>query len=165
MLAAAFAAGLAAAQAVWACTPALPVATPPIVPGTSDAPRDVNLIARDYVFVPPTLDVVPGETVVLHVINGGLTVHEAVIGDTAVQDAWEAAEAAAADPPPGPTPLVSVPPDVSGIRVVVASGQRVDVTWTVPAGTTPLVVGCHIPGHWAEGMHIPVRFVDAPTSS
>ena len=135
------------------------------MPGTPDAPRDVNLIARDYVFVPPTLDVVAGETVVLHVINGGLTVHEAVIGDSSVQDAWEAAEAVAADPPPGPTPLVSVPPDVSGIRVVVASGQRVDVTWTVPADSTPLVVGCHIPGHWAEGMSIPVRFVDAPTPS
>ena len=135
------------------------MATPPIVPGTRDAPREVNLIARDYVFLPATLDVVPGETVVLHVINGGLTVHEAIIGDTTVQDAWEAAEAAAADPPPGPTPLVSVPPDVSGIRIVVASGQRVDVTWTLPTDTQPLVVGCHIPGHWAEGMWIPVRFV------
>jgi uncharacterized cupredoxin-like copper-binding protein len=162
VLAAAFALALVV---VWACAPATPGATPPIVPGTSEAPRDVNLIARDYVFVPSTLDVVAGETVVLHVINGGLTVHEAIIGDTSVQDAWEAAEAVAADPPPGPTPLVSVPPDVSGIRVVVASGQRVDVTWTVPSGSTPLVVGCHIPGHWAEGMFIPVRFVDAPTPS
>jgi uncharacterized cupredoxin-like copper-binding protein len=143
-----------------ACSPAGPVATPPIVPGSSDAPREVNLIARDYVFLPPTLDVVRGETVVLHVINGGLTVHEAVIGDTPVQDAWEAAEALAANPPPGPTPLVSVAPDVAGLRIVVASGQRVDVTWTVPAGTEPVIVGCHIPGHWAEGMWIPVRFVD-----
>lgn len=147
---------------VFACSPATPVATPPVVPGTRDAPRDVNLIARDYVFVPATLDVVPGESVVLHVINGGLTVHEAIIGDRSVQDAWEAAEAVAADPPPGPTPLVSVPPDVSGIRIVVGSGQRVDVTWTVPTGTQPLVVGCHIPGHWAEGMWIPVRFVGPP---
>jgi uncharacterized cupredoxin-like copper-binding protein len=133
------------------------------VPGSVDAPREVNLIARDYVFVPATLDVVPGETVALHVINGGLTVHEAIIGDTSVQDAWEAAEAVAADPPPGPTPMVSVPPDVAGIRIVVTSGQRVDVTWTVPADTEPLVVGCHIPGHWAEGMWIPVRFV-VPTT-
>ncbi len=143
-----------------ACSPAPPEATPPIVPGTTDAPREVNLIARDYVFVPPTLDVVPGETVILHMINGGLTVHEAIIGDTAVQDAWEAAEAVAANPPPGPTPMVSVPPEVVGLRIVVASGQRVDVTWTVPTGTEPLIVGCHIPGHWAEGMWIPVRFVD-----
>ena len=131
-------------------------------------PRDVNLIARDYVFVPPTLDLVPGETVVLHVINGGLTVHEAIIGDATVQDAWEAAEAAAADPPPGPTPAVSVPPELAGLRIVVESGQRVDIAWTVPLTSETLVVGCHIPGHWDGGMRIPVRFVgatQAPMSS
>lgn len=128
-------------------------------------PRDVNLIARDYVFVPPTLDLVPGETVVLHVINGGLTVHEAIIGDATVQDAWEAAEAAAADPPPGPTPAVSVPPELAGLRIVVESGHRVDIAWTVPSTLETLVVGCHIPGHWDEGMRIPVRFVVGPQPS
>jgi uncharacterized cupredoxin-like copper-binding protein len=144
-----------------ACSSQTPPATPPVVPGTADAPREVNLIARDYVFIPATLDVVPGETIVLHVINGGLVVHEAVIGDSGVQAAWEAAESVAANPPPGPTPLVRVAPDVAGLRVVVESGKRVDITWTVPGSTEPLIVGCHIPGHWAEGMHIPVRFVMA----
>ena len=143
-------------------------ATPPIVAGSSSAPREVNLITRDYAFVPDVLDLVPGETVLLHVVTGGLVVHEAVIGDAAVQDAWEAAEAAVAGAPPGPTPVVEVPADVAGVRVVVASGQRVDLTWTVPAdalaadgdGTTPAwMVGCHIPGHWAKGMQIPVRWV------
>ena len=138
--------------------PAAP--TSPVVAGRSDAPRDVNLIARDYTFQPPTLDLVPGETIVLHVINGGLAIHEAIIGPMAVQDAWEAAEAAAADPPPGPTPVVTVPPDVAGLRVVVASGERVDVVWTLPATTEPLIVGCHIPGHWALGMQIPVSWVE-----
>lgn len=152
---------LAALVLAAACAPAPPGPTPAIVPGTSDAPREVNLIARDYVFLPPTLEVVPGEVVLLHVINGGLTVHEAVIGDAGVQDAWEAAEAGAANPPPGPTPLVSVAPDDAGLRIVVASGQRVDVTWTVPTGGEPLIVGCHIPGHWAEGMWIPIRFVES----
>ena len=142
-----------------ACASGAPAGTPPIVPGTGAAPRDLNLIARDYVFDPSVLDVVPGETVNLHVINGGLDVHEAIIGDAAVQDAWEVAEAAAADPPPGPTPAVSVPPEHTGLRVVVVSGQRLDVTWTFPLTSEPLVVGCHIPGHWAKGMHIPVRLV------
>jgi hypothetical protein len=85
-----------------------------------------------------------------------------VIGNAAVQDAWETAEAATVGHPPGPTPAVSVPPDVAGLRVVVASGQRVDVVWTVPvigAGDAALVIGCHIPGHWAKGMVVPVRFV------
>jgi len=136
------------------------------VPGGSTAPREVNIIARDYTFLPNTLDLSAGETVLLHVINGGLVVHEAIIGDMAVQDAWEVAEAATVGSPPGPTPVVSVPPGVSGIRIVVASGERVDLTWTVPAGADvpgapPWIVGCHIPGHWAKGMQIPVRWVSA----
>lgn len=135
---------------------------PPLVPGTSAHPREVNLIARDYLFEPPALDLRPGETILLHVINAGLEVHEAVIGDPAVQSAWELAEAATATHPPGETPTVSVPPSVAGLRIVVASGQRVDIVWTVPIGAEAdpagWLVGCHIPGHYARGMVIPVRF-------
>jgi uncharacterized cupredoxin-like copper-binding protein len=138
----------------------------PIVPGSSGAPREVNLITRDYAFIPDSLDLVPGETVILHVVNAGLVVHEAVIGDSSVQDAWEAAEAATAGSPPGPTPMVSVPPDVSGIRVVVGSGQRVDVTFTAPSDAASAdvrwQVGCHIPGHLAKGMQAPVTWIAAP---
>ncbi|MGH2463995.1 MAG: hypothetical protein ACRDGI_00895 [Candidatus Limnocylindrales bacterium] len=141
-----------------------PATTPPISPGSSAAPRDVNIIAKDYSFLPPEVDLVPGETVMLHVINGGLDVHEVVIGDPAVQDAWEAAEAAAANPPPGPTPLVSVPAGQAGIRIVVQSGQRVDLKWTVPADPGALLIGCHIPGHWAKGMQAAIRFL-APSAA
>jgi len=143
-----------------------PIITPAITPGTPADPREVIVVARDYAFVPPVVDLVPGETVLLHVINGGLDVHEAIIGSEAVQDAWERAEAAVAGAPPGPTPVVSVPPEVSGLRIVVESGQRVDVTWTVPSGDPggappAFIVGCHIPGHWERGMQIPVRWVGA----
>jgi uncharacterized cupredoxin-like copper-binding protein len=161
-LALALALGLVAAAAA-GCDAGPPSPTPPIVPGASASPREVNIITKDYSFLPDALDLVPGETVLLHVINGGLEVHEAVIGDAAVQDAWEAAEAATVGHPPGPTPIVTVPPDVAGLRIVVASGQRVDVVWTVPLGApsspTAWLVGCHIPGHWARGMQIPVRWV------
>jgi uncharacterized cupredoxin-like copper-binding protein len=145
-----------------ACEPGAVAPTPPITAGSSGAPREVNLIARDYAFEPPTLDLVPGETVLLHVINAGLVTHEAILGDDRVQDAWHAAEAAVADPPPGPTPVVSVPPEVSGIRIVVRSGERVDLEWTVPggAGGETWIVGCHIAGHWEKGMQVPVRWVD-----
>ena len=144
-----------------ACEAGPPPATPPIIPGSSGAPREVNLIARDYSFQPPTLDLAPGETVVLHVINGGLVTHEAIIGDDRVQDAWEAAEAPHGDPPPGPTPVVSVPPNVAGVRIVVRSGERVDLQWTVPAdaAASAWIVGCHIAGHWDKGMQVPVRWV------
>jgi len=142
------------------CAAGPPGATPAITPGTSTMPREVNIIAKDWIFLPDKVDVVPGETVIVHVINGGLEIHEAVIGDAAVQDAWEVAEAATVGSPPGPTPLVSVPPGLSGLRVVVASGQRVDVVWHVPtSGGSGLVVGCHIPGHWAKGMVVPVVLV------
>jgi uncharacterized cupredoxin-like copper-binding protein len=145
-----------------ACEAGPPPATPPISAGSSSAPREVNVIAKDWQFVPDPVDLVLGETVLFHFVNGGLEIHEAVIGDAAVQDAWEVAEAATVGHPPGPTPVVSVPPAVEGLRVVIASGQRVDVVWTVPMATgadAPLLIGCHIPGHWAKGMVVPVRFV------
>jgi uncharacterized cupredoxin-like copper-binding protein len=148
-----------AALAAGGCSSA-PTTTPPVHPGSSAAPRDVNIIARDYVFSPPVVDLVPGETVVFHVINGGLEPHEAIIGDQSVQDAWEIAEANVPPVRPGETPAVSVPPDVAGLRIYVRSGERLDVTWTVPIGqaaVNALIVGCHVPGHYAKGMHVAVR--------
>ncbi len=125
----------------------------------------MNIVARDYAYVPPVVDLVPDETVVLHIINGGLEVHEVVLGDMNAQLAWEAAEGATVGHPPGPTPFVADPPGFAGVRVVVASGQRVDIVWTVPANAAAAAsgwfVGCHIPGHWQKGMVVPVRFVDA----
>ena len=161
---------LAGAALVVACEAGPPPPTPPISPGSSAAPREVNIIAKDWQFLPPTVDLVPGETVLFHIVNGGLEIHEVVIGDRTVQDAWEAAEAATVGHPPGPTPAVSVPPEVAGLRVVVASGQRVDVTWTVPSdvpagvAADQLLVGCHIPGHWEKGMVVPIRLVQPGAS-
>ena len=156
---------LAAVCLIASCEAGPAPATPPISPGHSSAPREVNIIAKDWEFLPDPVDLVPGETVLFHIVNGGLEIHEVVIGNQAVQDAWEAAEAATVGHPPGPTPAVSVPPALEGLRVVVASGQRVDVAWTVPPPVSPdtagatLMIGCHIPGHWAKGMVVPVRFV------
>lgn len=159
-------AALAALFLMVACEAGPPPATPPISPGSAAAPREVNIIAKDWKFLPDPVDFVPGETVLLHIVNAGLDIHEVVIGNAAVQDAWESAEAANADHPPGPTPAVSVPPAVTGLRVVVSSGQRVDVPWTVPLEATgegasgnALMVGCHIPGHWAKGMVVAIRIV------
>lgn len=153
---------IAIVLALAACQNERAPATPPILPGTSAAPREVNLIAREYTFTPAVLELVPGETILLHLVNGGLVTHEAVIGDASVQDAWEAAEAATVGAPPGPTPVVRVPAEVAGVRIVAASGQRVDLTWTIPADAAAAarwVVGCHIPGHFAKGMQVPVRWV------
>jgi uncharacterized cupredoxin-like copper-binding protein len=48
--------------------------------------------------------------------------------------------------------------------VVVESGKRVDVIWTVPpaaAAVHALVLGCHIPGHWGQGMRAVFRIAAA----
>ena len=135
-------------------------ATPAITPGTGMSPREVNVVMKDYLFIPSVLDLSPGETVLFHFVNAGLDVHEAIIGDMPIQMAWEAAEAEHADPPPGPTPAVTVPVGMEGFRVVVGSGETKDVRWTVPTEViSPLVMGCHIPGHWAKGMQVPIRLV------
>jgi FtsP/CotA-like multicopper oxidase with cupredoxin domain len=59
---------------------------------------------------------------------------------------------------------VSVATEVAGVRVVVESGQRVDVTIAVPADPTApganWLVGCHIPGHQAKGMQAAIRWVE-----
>ena len=140
-----------------------PGATPPIVPGTVRSPRPVVLLLKDYEFIPKTVDLVPGETVVFQVVDGGLVAHEAIFGPMLVQDAWEAAEGATVSAPPGPTARVSVAPGLEGLRIFVASGERRDVVWTVPldlpTGDGAWLIGCHIPGHWANGMIAAIRLV------
>jgi uncharacterized cupredoxin-like copper-binding protein len=122
-------------------------------PGTADAPRVVNVILRDYRFDPSPLYLVPGETVRLNVVNGGMVEHELVLGDTGVQDAWANADAAATPPAPFATsPPASVPPGTGGLRILLASGAPLTtVDYTVPiAGGVELV--CHLPGHVEKGM-------------
>jgi hypothetical protein len=155
-----FALGLAGALLAAGCDATAVPATPAITPGTSGAPRQVNVILGDYQIVPGIVDLVPGETIRLNVVNGGLDIHELVLGPAEVQQAWAAAEAPAANPPPGPTPAVSVPPGLEGLRVVVASGATETVTYTVPTDTTEqLLLGCHIADHLERGMAGAVRFV------
>jgi len=149
-----------ACLAIAACDASSVPATPPITPGISGAPRQVNVILKDYLFVPGIVDLVPGETITLNVVNGGLDVHELVLGPIDVQQAWEDAEGAVANPPPGPTPIVSVPPGLEGIRVVVASGATETITYTVPTDISEqLLLGCHISDHWERGMAGAVRLV------
>ena len=87
-----------------ACEAGPPARPRPSSRAPRSTPREVNLITKDYSYLPDVLDLVPGETVLLHVINGGLVTHEAIIGDAATQEAWAVAEAATEGAPPGPTP-------------------------------------------------------------
>src|SRR4051812_15374450 len=75
-----------------------PTLAPSAQPGTAAAPRDVNVIMRDYHFDPTPLYVYAGETVRLNVFNGGMVEHELVLGDQSVQAAWSAEDALATPP-------------------------------------------------------------------
>ena len=135
---------MAVALALAACGGGTAPATPPITPGASATPREVNIVMRDYGYVPPVVDLVPGETVTLHVVNGGLEIHEAVVGDLESQLAWEAAEDAVADHPPGPTPVVAELP-VSGRWVGGDPGPAV----------VDLGGRCVVPGFTDAHVHFP----------
>ncbi len=120
--------------------------------GTPDAPRPVTVIMRDYRFEPTPVVLVPGETVRFTIFNAGLEVHDFVIGDAEVQQAWSEADAAATPPNPLATaPPASVPPGTGGLRVFLSSGQQASVDYAVPSDEQ-LALLCHIPGHIEKGM-------------
>ena len=121
-------------------------------PGTADAPREINVILRDYRFDPTPLYLYAGETVRLNILNGGMVEHELVLGNAAVQQAWARADAAATPAAPFATaPPASVPPGTGGTRVLLASGASAIVDYSVP--TAPgLQLVCHLPGHAERGM-------------
>jgi uncharacterized cupredoxin-like copper-binding protein len=110
---------------------------------------------REYAFAPSPLALVPGETVRLTILDGGLAPHELVLGDAAVQAAWTAADAAATPGAFATPPLASVPPDTGGLRVLLESGQQTVVTYTVPMDER-LTMVCHIADHRERGMEADV---------
>lgn len=152
------------AAAVLACS-AGPAATPPIRPGTPESPRQVNVILRDYTFVPTPIDLAPGETVRFFVINGGMVAHEFVLGSQEVQDAWAREDAAATPPIFGATaPPASVPPGTGGVRLLLDSGKSTSFVYRVPTDAPPLLA-CHVPGHLERGMVGAIRFVTPGTTA
>lgn len=120
--------------------------------GTAGEPRPVTVIMRDYRFDPTPVVLVPGETVRFTIFNAGLEVHDFVIGDAGVQQAWSEADAAATPPNLLATaPPASAPPGTGGLRVFLRSGEQASVDYAVP-GDEQLSLLCHIPGHIEKGM-------------
>ena len=133
--------------------------------GTAEDPRDVTVIMRDYSFEPTPVVLVPGETVRFTVFNAGLEIHDFVIGDADVQQAWSIADAAATPPNLLATaPPASVPPGTGGLRVFLRSGEQATVDYAVP-GEEQLSLLCHIPGHIEKGMVGRVELRDMEVSA
>ncbi len=90
-------------------------------------------------FDPDAIDVEPGQTVRFVIQNTDPIDHEFIIGDDGVQLAHERGTEAHHPPRPGE---VSVP-----------AGETVSTTVTFPSTHQSLIFGCHLPGHYAYGMH------------
>jgi uncharacterized cupredoxin-like copper-binding protein len=100
--------------------------------------RTVTLTVRHSQFSVADVHARPGETVRFVVHNTDPIGHELIVGDQAVQDAHEVGTDASHGDRPGE---ISVP-----------AGSTATTTYRFgPAG--PLLFGCHLPGHWAYGMH------------
>jgi uncharacterized cupredoxin-like copper-binding protein len=117
--------------------------------GTDANPRVIQLTVDGYHFVPDTIEVTLGETVRLVVTNPTDMAHEVYIGTPAEQIADEAAHAST-------TPLQQ--PKVTtqyGYGVYLAAYSTVDFRYHF-SSRDEVMIGCHLPGHWAKGMKIAI---------
>lgn len=101
----------------------------------------------EFFFGPQTLSVPAGQRVSFFVTNAGVVDHELVIGDAHAQQEAEAAMTSGdhaghgnAAHHGGEIPSIYLRPGESGQLVV-----------TFPKAGE-LLIGCHVPGHWAAGM-------------
>ena len=102
----------------------------------SPGPRTVQIRIRHSAFSVRSIDVEPGEAVRFVIRNTDPIDHEFIVGDRAVQIAHERGTEAFHPPRPG--------------EVTVPAGGTVETTYTF--GTSDLLFGCHLPGHYAYGM-------------
>jgi uncharacterized cupredoxin-like copper-binding protein len=111
------------------------------VTGAGPVARTIQVDATDTLrFVPEALTVHAGETVAFDISNPGVVPHEFFIGTAAEQMAHEREM-------PSGTPMED---DTS--EVAVPAGQTVRLVYTFEQPGN-LEYGCHVPGHYAAGMH------------
>ncbi len=106
--------------------------------GGDQALPTVVLTAHHSTFTPARIAVEPGTTVRFVVKNADPIAHELIVGPAEVHDRHEKGTESYHPPKPG--------------EVTIAAGEEAETTYTFDA---PGVVafGCHLPGHWAYGMH------------
>ncbi len=110
--------------------------------GAGTSQETVTLTMRYSRFTPSTVEVSPGATVGVVVRNLDPIAHELIFGDQAVQDLHERGTETSHGDRPG--------------EVTVPAGATVATTYTFPRSGTVLL-GCHLPGHYAYGMRGTVR--------
>ena len=134
----------AALDAVAGAPPPTVATVPKPVDDGPDDPDVVKVRLGEFNFVPDRLEVPAGRAVRFWVTNPGLVDHELVIGDAHVQE--EAAEAMRSGHAGhggnhhGDIPAIYLRPGESG-EFTATFDERGE-----------LLIGCHVPGHWAAGM-------------
>jgi uncharacterized cupredoxin-like copper-binding protein len=113
--------------------------------GTDASGRVIRLSIDAYRFVPDHVDVNVGETVRFVVMNPTDMAHEVYIGTPAEQAADEAARASTA---PMQQPNVTTQ---YGYGAYLAAFSTVEFDYHFSNGDE-VMIGCHLPGHWAKGM-------------
>jgi uncharacterized cupredoxin-like copper-binding protein len=111
--------------------------------GGEPTPRTVEVTMRLSRFEPPTIEVRPGETVRFVIRNEDPIDHEFIIGDRTVQRIHEQGTEAHHPPRPGE---LSVP-----------AGRTRETRFTFPPASGSLILGCHVPAHYAYGMRADIR--------
>jgi uncharacterized cupredoxin-like copper-binding protein len=133
---------------------------------TAASGRVIDTDMTDNAYSPKQLQVAKGETVTLRFHNKGMVVHEAVIGDDAMQASHHQQMTASTGMTngsmPGDTPMATA---MGGTEhgnmnsagttdddaVTVQPGQMKDLKHAFTESGTVLI-GCHEPGHWEAGM-------------
>lgn len=139
---------LAAVAAVGVTAAAYAVADSPAPPAEALGPEPVTVIVdvEHSRFEPSYLRVVAGTEVRFVVTNGDPINHELIVGPPAVHDRHQGGHEAEHPPVPGE---LSVGPDEQGVTSYVFDAP----------GTVEMA--CHLPGHYAFGMHGEIDVVAA----
>jgi uncharacterized cupredoxin-like copper-binding protein len=111
----------------------------------TDADRVIEIEAKDdFSFAPAEISVAVGETVTFRISNTGILPHDFTIGDEAMQAEHEE-EMSGGEMHGGADPNA----------VFLEPGETKELTFAfMDAGS--LIVGCHVPGHYAAGMWAPL---------
>jgi len=115
-----------------------------VLPACAQVEPTVTLTIRHSQFSTASVRARPGATVRFVVHNADPIAHELIVGDRSVQDAHEAGTEAHHGGRPGEVTVEAGATAVTSFRVGRVTGDG-------------LLFGCHLPGHWAYGMHGTIR--------
>jgi len=107
--------------------------------GAGEADRSVDVTIHFSRFSVSSIPASPGETVRFVVHNEDPIDHEFIVGDRYVQRIHENGTEPSHGAKPG--------------EITIPAGTTVETTYTFPTTPEHIEFACHLPGHYAYGMH------------